>query len=310
MAKLKLPEGFSAPYVRADGRWVVPYRPPGAKVIKLAIPRREPIRSATQAVEWAAGKILQQKIEGTLKPRAVSKDGPTVKELSEKWLKFRKPDQEVSGATYDGNQSHFDVHILPVLGDLPIATLEEVQGQTKLAEWLRKLKDKKGPKGHQTVRNIAASLRTFLDWAVSPEAGALLRENPTRNEWYKKLLPRRQKTDARFATLDDAPLNVAAVQKVLDTKRVELRWRARIALVFTAPLRDGEIAGLRIADVDLDADIPFVNISKACVLKSSRRPRKNRENQESMVQSKTPSSSRRKSGPQRMVGERLGGVRW
>jgi integrase len=266
MARAKLPEGFGRPYVRSDGRWVVPYTPKDAKVIKITIPRREPIRSAREALEWAAGKVLQQKIDGSLKPRTVRKDGPTIKELSEKWLKLRKPDEEVAGATYDGNKSHFDVHILPSLGAVPIALLEHVQGQTKLAEWLRKLKEQKGSKGHQTVRNIAASLRTFLDWAMSPEAGALLRENPTRTEWYKKLLPKRQKTDARFATLDDAPLNMATVQKMLDTKKVGLQWRARIALVFTAPLRDGEIAGLLISDIDLDAEIPFLDVNKACVL--------------------------------------------
>ena len=266
MARAKLPEGFGKPYVRSDGRWVVPYKPKEAKVIKVTIPRRTPIRSAREALEWAAGSVLQKKIDGTLKPRAVRNEGPTIKELSEKWLKLRKPDEEISGATYDANLSHMDVHILPAFGDLPITAFEDVPGQKKLADWVRSLKERQGSKGSQTVRNVVASLRTFFDWATGPEAGAVLRGNPTRTEWFRRLLPRRQQTDARFALLEDAPLSPTEVQKLLDMKTVELQWRARIALAFTSPLRDGEIAGLRIADVNLEADIPWIDINKACVL--------------------------------------------
>lgn len=266
MARSKLPEGFGKPYVRSDGRWVVPYTPKGEKVIKVTIPRREPIRSARDALEWAAASILQRKLDGTLKPRPACKDGPSIKELSEKWLKLRKPDEEISGATYDANLSHMDVHILPAFGDLPISAFEDVPGQKKLADLVRGLKERQGPKGAQTVRNIAATLRTFFDWATGPEAGSLLRGNPTRTEWFRRLLPRRQPTDARFATLEDAPLSPTQVQKLLDEGTIELQWRARIALAFTSPLRDGEIAGLRICDIDLDAEIPWIDIQKACVL--------------------------------------------
>jgi integrase len=267
MAKAKLTSGFGKPYVRGDGRWVVPYRPDSAsRIEKVVIPRREHIRSDREAIEWAAASVMQRKLDGTLKSRPVPKDGPTIKELSEKWLKLREPDQEISGATYDANRTHMVVHILPAFGDLPITTFEDVLGQKKLADWVRQLKERQGPKGAQTVRNISASLRTFLDWTSGPEAGALLRGNPTRTDWFRRLLPKRQQTDARFATLEDAPLTPAQVQKLLDTKTIELQWRARIALAFTSPLRDGEIAGLRICDVDLDAEIPWIDINKACVL--------------------------------------------
>jgi hypothetical protein len=97
--------------VRSDGRWVVPYKAPGSQVIKVAIPRREPIRTGAQALEWAAGKVLQQRLDGSLKRRPVRTDGPTISDLGEKWLKLREPDNELAGSTVDNNRTHFQLHI-------------------------------------------------------------------------------------------------------------------------------------------------------------------------------------------------------
>ena len=186
--------------------------------------------------------------------------------LSDEWLKKRKDDSDVAGATWDGNASHFEVHIWPAFGDVPVASFANTTTQAKLGEWIRKLKAQKGEQGRQTVRNIVASFRTFFDYVVSPEGKALLPANPLRAQWIANLLPKHKKTDARFATLDDAPFKPETIQAVLNNSRVALQWRARIALAFTSPARDGEIAGLQIKDVHFDAAIPFIDIHQSCVL--------------------------------------------
>ncbi|HEU4407683.1 MAG TPA: tyrosine-type recombinase/integrase [Polyangiaceae bacterium] len=263
--RLIMPEGFGRPFVRSDGRWVVPYKPAGGETIKITIPRKEQVKTEKQALEWAAGKILQQKLDGTLPVRARAAEGPTIRQKYEDWMKLREPDDELAGATVDGNKTHFVLHILPKLGDLPVAVLAETSGQARIAGWLRDLRAAKGDKGRQTVRNVNSSFRAFLDWVQSPEAGALLAENPLRTEWARKMLPKRRKSDARFATSDDAPLSCIDIQAILNKVEISTRLRARIALAFTAPLRDGEIAGLRLRDVQKDAVIPFVDVHKACV---------------------------------------------
>jgi integrase len=262
----KRPEGFGNPFPRADGRWVVPYQIGPNKWKPITIPKREAVKNEREALEWAAGAVLQQRIDGTLsKPRRKS-DGPTVSEQYEKWLKLRKDDAEISGATYDGNKSHFEVHIKKKFGDTPVGAFSETTTKAQLGEWIRLLKAAKGNDGKNTVKNIVASFRAFFDFVVSPEGGALLEENPLRAEWSKRLLPKRKRTDARFATLEDAPLAPGAIQTVIDNEKVPLIWRARLALVFTDPLRDGEIAGLKLKDVYRDAPIPYLDVNKACVL--------------------------------------------
>ncbi|MFI5297818.1 MAG: tyrosine-type recombinase/integrase [Polyangiales bacterium] len=259
-------DGLGTPYRRSDGRWVVPRRLAAGTWKPITIPLREQVRTEREALDWAAGAVLQRRIDGTLvKPRAVD-DGPILKAHFEEWLKLREVDDDVSGATYDANKSHLKVHIEKEFGTAPVRSFNDTKTQARLAEWIRSLKASKGANGKQTVKNVVATFRTYCDWAMSPEGGSLLATNPLRAQWIMKILPKRKRTDSRFATIDDAPLKPSAIQAVLDQPKVPLQWRARIALVFTSPMRDGEIAGLRLADVFLDAEVPYVDIAKACVL--------------------------------------------
>ena len=45
-----------------------------------------------------------------------------------------------------------------------------------------------------------------------------------------------------------------------------LERRARYALAFTSGCRDGEIAGLRLSDLDLDAAVPLFRVEQAVAL--------------------------------------------
>ncbi len=263
------PEGLGKPYVRGDGRWVVPFRTPGGKRIKLAVRRDVNVTTERAAIEWAFAEILKKRMNGALEqvgPALPKHRGPTIRETADEWLGLRKADADIAGATYDSNEAQMRLHVLPVFGDVPVSMVNEPEMKAKLAGWVRDFRAKRGEDGRQTVRNVFSTFRLFLDWCQSPESRCELAENPLRSEWAKRLLPKRRKTEARFAMLDGPPLSPEQIQKVLDNPEVELRWRARIALVFTSPMRDGEIAGLKIEDVNLDADIPFADVKKACVL--------------------------------------------
>jgi hypothetical protein len=73
---------------------------------------------------------------------------------------LRDPDNDIAGSTVDNNRTHFDVHILPSLGDLPIAQLDGIDAKARLAEWIRQLKQQKGARGRQS-RNVGSLSRTI-----------------------------------------------------------------------------------------------------------------------------------------------------
>lgn len=137
---LRRPENFGIPYQRADGRWVVPYRVAPNQWKPITIPKKEPVVGKQQALEWAAAKILNGRINGRIPKPRTTNDGPSVRELFERWMKLREPDEELSAATISNNKSHFKIHVLPELGDTPVKSFGTIDGQKKIAEFIRKLK--------------------------------------------------------------------------------------------------------------------------------------------------------------------------
>ncbi len=249
------------PFRRADGRWVVRYRVAPNQWRQKTIPAGEPVRTERQAAEWGSAWLAEKRQLGEVSPRSQQNEGPTVRELSKRWLKLRKAESDISEATKAANLSHFNNHIWPEFENCRVAGLA-FEG-ARLGKWIRRLK---GEKGKQTVRNIVSTFRSLLDFAKSPEAGQLLRDNPLRDEWFQKLLPKRNEAEGRQATIEYAPLKPEQVQKLLSSRKVPLVRRVRYAIVFTTPLRDGELAGLRWRDVDLDAEVPFFHVRQAVAI--------------------------------------------
>ncbi len=100
------PEGLGKPYVRGDGRWVVPFRTPGGKRIKLAVRRDVNVTTERAAIEWAFAEILKKRMNGALEqvgPALPKHRGPTIRETADEWLGLRKADADIAGATYDSN---------------------------------------------------------------------------------------------------------------------------------------------------------------------------------------------------------------
>jgi len=250
---------------RADGRWGVPYWTAAGKPRQKTIPKKEPgIRSKKAAEAWVEAWLDERRLKGELPARSGRMGGPTVRKLAEQWLEKRDEvdPEDLAQATKSGNRSHLDKHILPVFGDDPVTALP--QEGARLSKWIAELKK---VRAKQTVRNVAATFTLLLDYAQSPDVGRILSHNPLREQWFKKLVPARKKREGRQEKIRDAVLAVEQAQQLLDCQDVEERHRVRYVVVFTAPMRDGELQGLRWQDIAFDGEIPFIGIRQAVAIK-------------------------------------------
>jgi integrase len=211
----------------------------------------------TSAVEqWAATYVRErQALAGTLArpPRIALPKGPTLRELNEAWLKLRDDDKGLSAATVKDNRSHMNKHIVPRFGDVPVAALEK----TDLRAWVRDLKASVAP---NTCRNIASTMRTFLDDAMA-ENWVMLPANPMADKFVVKELPR---AGNRSREIISFPPERA--QKLIADPRIEARRRVRYMVAFCTGLRDGEISGLTWNDIVTTSEVPYIRVDKAIAL--------------------------------------------
>lgn len=119
------------------------------------------------------------------------------------------------------------VHVLPVLGDRPLATLRrsDVQGL------IRALSDHLAPR---TLRNVYDTLNRVLTSAVDDRLIA-------RSPCTRIVLPSVPDSEVEAPTADQVHALVAAV---------EPRYRGLVVLLAGSGLRIGEALGLRVSDVD------------------------------------------------------------
>jgi integrase len=190
---------------------------------------------------------------------------PTVAEIAERWLELRDANKDLAPATKGQDKSNVDMHIAPrvnnseapdpKLGDLRVEEL----GSAKLREWVR---DLKSTKASSTVRNICNSLTTMLEDAMAEE-WIDMPANPMKHPGVRKELPA-----VKFRGGNDRVyLTRCQAEALLRCEKVPEHRRVRYAVALTSGMRDGELAGLNWADVDLDAKPPRVEITKALALR-------------------------------------------
>src|SRR5664280_341911 len=191
--------------------------------------------------------------------------GPTVSDVAERWLELRDANKDLAPATKGQDKSNVDTHIAPRLNnsDAPDAKLGDLHveelGPAKLREWVR---DLKATKASSTVRNICNSLSTMLEDAMAEEWIAIP-ANPMKHPGVRKELP----TVKLKGGNDRVYLTRHQAEALLRCDKVPEHRRVRYAVALTSGMRDGELAGLNWADVDLDAKPPRVEITKALALR-------------------------------------------
>jgi integrase len=165
------------------------------------------------------------------------------------WLTSVEP--TVRGRTFDSYRAILETHLLPRFDKVALVKLGPLHVQRLHSEMLGAASSAK------TVRNVHAVLYGALDRAVRFR---LIPSNPA-----GLVRP------PRLARREMTALSLADARKVLavaESDPLRALWRLAIA----AGLRQGELAGLRWPDVDLDAGV--VSISAALEQRTGREPRR------------------------------------
>ena len=238
-------------YRKDKKRWVFKYLDGDAW--RQAVAPKE-IQREKAAEEWASGWLASQAASG-MAPIRRRAQGPTMREVHERWLKLRREAQEdgrpkFKPATLSDNESHLKTHILPAIGDLPLAELDTV----RLRDWVRTLRGKKAP---LTVHHVHATATALVEDAMA-ENWVVLAANPLKHPTVvRELPPAKRRSGPR-------PVVVEAehVQRLVSCPEVPVHWRVRYLVSFCAGLSEGELAGRVWADADLGAQ-PVIEIASA-----------------------------------------------
>jgi integrase len=163
---------------------------------------------------------------------------PTVAELGGRWRELREKSYRegaLAWATIKQDRGCWTNHILPVLGDLRV---NEVR-QTQVREVFGRMRVA-GYDGY-TIRNVWSVMKTFFD-DVDAEEWFDLPKNPARHKKVMADLPALKRPTKAY-------LKVETVESLLRCPYVAVVFRIRYLLAVLTGLRDGELAGLRFADV-------------------------------------------------------------
>ncbi|MEZ4438587.1 MAG: tyrosine-type recombinase/integrase [Polyangiaceae bacterium] len=238
-------------YRRGDnGRWAFNYRDESGRRRAKLLPE-DAARTKAQA-ERAAREELRCLAER----RARGDDHPeTLADYLAQWLRRRASNPRVRVSTRSNNKSHVDHYVLPTLGSLP---LEELRPR-RVRDWLCDLRDGGRLKAN-SVRNVYATLKKALDGAVDEE---LIPSNPARAGIVRDELP---PAELRYGD-QLVWLRRSSAELLCTSDAVPHERRARWLVALTSGLREGELQGLRWEDVDLDGDVPLLDVHRSFTMR-------------------------------------------
>jgi integrase len=200
-------------------------------------------REARRYAELHASELMTQ-------PQPKRSRGVTVADLVDRWIKLRTADERYAASTVKDATALLRQWVVPMLGG---KTSDELDVPL-LRQWVRALGTAKGrrrkPLAPYTVRNIVRALTWLLDDVQGEGWGFLRGGNPARARAVHSELPEMMPLAGRSQLIRVSETTDA--ERLLDCKLVPVQRRIRYALAFTSGLRDGELAGLRWCDVDLE----------------------------------------------------------
>lgn len=235
-------------FKRADGSWVLSYQPEGGGIWKQH--RLGFLASERDADRAADAWLAKQTAAGTL-PAATR----TVAHAAEAWLKIRARHPDLAGATVQDNKSHLEQHILPRFGATPLGKLSSDQ----IRDWLRDLRETIAP---STVRNVVNTFSALYEDARA-ERWVVAASNVVREPGVRREMPSVGASQEEVVTL-----SIEIAQELIASEKVPEHRRLRYLIAFLTGLRDGEIAGLTWADIDLAASPPLLRVEKAHAFKA------------------------------------------
>jgi integrase len=217
------------------------------------------IQVERDAHTWAKTFLSTSSASTFAKKPGPPASGPTVAQLEERWLAFKKQrvstpraeSRRLAPATYKNYESHFKIHIRPLLGDKRPHELSI----PVLRRFVRDLSDRMSP---NTCWNVVSTLSKFLD-DCKFEGWVAPFENLSKSDPVLEEMPERASTPV-------VALPVSTAQELVDCPDIPFMRRAKYTVLFTTGLTDGEAAGLHWEDAELDADIPVVRVRRAVPL--------------------------------------------
>lgn len=216
--------GEGSVYRRDDGRW--------CGQVVIGGKRRYVYGKTRREAQTALRRLMAEADQGLLPaPERV-----TLRTYLERWLE----DVVKTGVrqrTYDSYRELTRLYVLPKLGDVRLSRLQPAHLQQLYGELLgRGLAPK-------TVKNVHSALHRALAQAV---------------QW--GLVPRNVAAVARAPKVERpeiAVLGPAEVSRLLEVAS-GTRWEALLTVAIATGMRQGELLGLRWADLDLDAGLLHV----------------------------------------------------
>lgn len=239
---------------KRDRIFILPYSTEPGKWRQKTLPQE--ITTKRDAEAWAAAWASEMIASGAEITTKKPAGGPTPRQLSEKWLGLREEAMragKLAPATVQDNRTHMERHVLPYLGDTPIAAIEVPQ----LRAWVRTLR---GKVSASRCRNIYSTLANFIEDCMA-EGWISVGANIVRHKAVTKELPEAASTGGAMV------IPVEWVHALIESEKVPMERRVRYALAFTTGARDGELAGIRASDVELDASPPRMHIVRAVAVK-------------------------------------------
>jgi len=229
--------GSVEPYETTQGRrYRALYRRPDRKQTQkrgFRTKKAAELFLATTEVDIAQGRYLDPSLARV-----------TVADWLDTWIKARG---DLRATTRSRVENIIEKHIVPELGSIPIGNLTRLRVQ----EWASAL-----PGAPATVRKIVNVLSGALRFAV--EDGRL----PS-NAAQRLKLPKPTKTRKRYLSHNE----VAALAQAIDAAKEGRQHGYGLVVLVLAycGLRWGELSGLRIGDLDLDAKHPRLTIEQTVV---------------------------------------------
>jgi integrase len=247
---MPLSKGASVFYRSSKKRWILSYADPLRGQPQKVLPRE--ITRQRDAEAWALDWLRSQDLRPDVTLTQRRDEGLLVAVCAEKWLHLRERDERVAPATLKGNREQLNGWILPRFGTTPIASLDV----PSLRAFIR---DIRGQRSTSRVRNIYSTFCTFYADAMA-EGWVKSEANLLEHPGVRREVPKAE--HARDAVC--VPIDCAAA--LINSPIIVLEWRARYAVAFTSGCRDGEIAGMRWRDTDLDGIPATFRIEQAIAL--------------------------------------------
>ena len=256
--------GWSVFYRPAKRRWVLEYAGPGGRRCQKVIAADLGPARRRDAERWAEAWLQERALDPGATLARHRDRGRLLGDTLEAWAALRARqvrDGLIAPATHQDAIGRLRLHVAGAildgapLGERPLAEFDT----TLCRRWLRQFR---GTRAASTVRNTVFALAIFFD-DVMAEGWTAHVQNPMRSSAITRELP----ALVQHTTARETPVLAATMaQRLVSSEAVQLHRRVRYVLALTSGARDGELAGLQWADIQLDGDATM-RIAKALSLK-------------------------------------------